>query len=58
MLPSKLNLEGRTLEDIQREFNAFLLRLKSMENETNEQRIAVFNGDVNGWINWLNSVRK
>lgn len=56
MLPSKLNLIGRTDEDILREFQVLLMKTKT-EKVTQEQK-ENWNGDINGWVNWLETLRE
>lgn len=63
MLPSKLNLIGRDLEDINREFKVLLVKIQSglpqtEDKELQKQIVDSWNGDINGWINWLNSLKK
>ena len=64
MLPSKFDLTGRTLKDIDREFQTLLLTLeagvvpKNATEEQKQQTIDSFNDDINGWINWLESLKR
>lgn len=63
MLPTKLNLIGRELDDIQREFTVLLTRIQAgtPANATPEQVEKLnkaWNEDLNGWVNWVNSLRK
>ena len=63
MLPSKLNLIGRDLEDINREFQVLLGKIQSGLPQTEDKKLQKqivdsWNGDINGWINWLNSLKK
>ena len=63
MLPSKLDLIGRDLEDINREFQVLLTKIKAGtpktdDKELQKQIITHWNEDLNGWINWINSLKK
>ena len=62
MLPSKLNLIGRDLDNVNREFQVLLMKLKSgyaikdygdLEKQVKES----WNNDLNGWINWFESLK-
>lgn len=59
MLPSKLDLTGRDLKSIQKEFSSFCIYLQAHEKrELTKEEIEHFNGDINGWINWFESLKK
>lgn len=63
MLPSKLNLIGRDLDDINREFQVLLVKIKAGRPNTDDknlekQIIESWNTDLNGWINWFESLKK
>lgn len=64
MLPSRLDLIGRPLGDVEREFKTLLLTLeadvvpKDVTDEQRKQIISAFNDDLNGWINWLESLKR
>jgi len=63
LLPSKLDLIGRDLEDINREFQVLLVKIQSGLPQTEDKKLQKqivdsWNGDINGWINWLNSLKK
>ena len=63
MLPSKLNLIGRDLDDINREFQVLLVKIKAGTPKTDDknlekQIVESWNTDLNGWINWFESLKK
>lgn len=60
-LESKLDLTIKPLDDIEREFHLLINQLKKKETTSEEmdaKQNAHFNQDLNGWINWINSIRK
>jgi len=56
-LESKLDLTIKPLDDIEREFHLLISQLKK-EEEMDAKQKAHFNQDLNGWVNWINSIRK
>ena len=60
MRESKLNLIGRDLNDINREFQMLLAKITAGYSEKccdDEQIKKHWNGDIDGWINWLESLK-
>ena len=62
MKKTNYNLIGRDLDDINREFQVFLIHLQAgmPENSTAEQVEKIKKADnlrINGWINWFESLR-
>ena len=62
MRKSYLNLIGRDLDDINREFQVLLVKIqaglpKTANEEDSEIIKKAFNKDVDGWINWLESIK-
>ena len=64
MLPSKLNLIGRDLENVNREFQVLLMKLKGGyaikdygDKDLERQIKESWNSDLNGWINWFESLK-
>lgn len=60
MRESKLNLIGRSLEDINREFQSLLIKITARypEKYGNDEQIKEhWNTDLDGWINWLESIK-
>lgn len=56
MRKSNLNLIGRDLNDINREFQVLLNRIeKGLPDE--EKIKKAFNADIDGWINWFESLK-
>ncbi len=59
MLPSKLDLSGRDLDDVKREFYCLLMHIQTNEKrEMSKEEIEHWNGNMNGWINWFESLKK
>ena len=59
MLPSKLDLTGRDLQDVKREFHYLLMHIEANEKrEMTKEEIEHWNSDMNGWINWFDSLKK
>ena len=56
MLERKLKLIGRTPDDIAKEFNILLMRLNRKDLAPEEKKHIA--GDINGFINWLNSEKE
>ena len=62
MRKTNFNLIGRDLDDVNREFQVFLIHLQTgmPENSTVEQVEKIKKADnlrINGWINWFESLR-
>jgi len=60
-LESKLDLTIKPLDDIEREFHLLINQLKKAETNSEDmdaKQKAHFNQDLNGWVNWINSIRK
>lgn len=62
MRPSKLNLIGRDNKDILREFQVLLAKIergipKSSDKDFEKVYKEAFNSDIDGWINWLESIK-
>lgn len=60
MRESKLDLIGRDLADINREFQSLLIKItaKYPEKYCNDPQIKEhWNTDIDGWINWLESLK-
>lgn len=60
MRKSKLNLIGRDLDDINREFYSLLIKIKAgyAEKYCDDPQIKEhWNTDLDGWINWLESLK-
>lgn len=65
MRKSYLNLIGRPLDDVNREFQVLLLKLKGGyvikdygDENLQKQVVERWNTDLDGWINWLESLKK
>lgn len=63
MLPTKLHLIGRPADDVHREFEIFLRKTKreypaGTTDETKRKIDENFNEDINGFINWFESLRR
>lgn len=65
MRKSYLNLIGRPLDDVNREFQVLLIKLKGgyiikdyEDKELQKQIIERWNTDLDGWINWFESLKK
>lgn len=60
MRESKLNLIGRDLNDINREFQMLLAKIvaKYPEKYCDDEQIKKhWNTDLDGWVNWLESLK-
>lgn len=57
MRDSRLNLIGRDLDDINREFQVLLIKIKA-NTEKDDVEKKHWNMDLDGWINWLESLKK
>lgn len=62
MRPSKLNLIGRDNKDILREFQVLLMKIERGVPESNDKDFEkvykeAFNSDIDGWLNWLESIK-
>lgn len=61
MRKSNLNLIGRDTADINREFQLLLNKINAGYTEKvcdNEQIKQHWNSDIDGWINWLESLKR
>lgn len=59
MLPSKLDLSGRDLQDVKREFLYLLMHIEANEKrDMSKEEVEHWNTDMNGWINWFESLKK
>jgi hypothetical protein len=60
MRESKLNLIGRDLNDINREFQMLLTKISAdyAQKYCNDEQIKKhWNSDLDGWVNWLESLK-
>ena len=64
MRKSYLNLIGRDLDDINREFQFLLIKIQADYPNKNygdenlqKQILEHWNSDIDGWVNWLESLK-
>lgn len=62
MRKSNLNLIGRDMNDINREFQVLLVKIeaglpKGTDGKESEKIKKAFNADIDGWINWFESLK-
>ena len=59
MLKSKLDLINSEIDDVQREFQNLVLRIRaSKHKEFTPEEIENWNDSMNGWINFFESLKK